>query len=56
MYLKDWWHWRETCLQTFRIDISNNQANNSASRISVGTDVYLQLRSNNSCDNVDWIS
>jgi cell division protein FtsZ len=48
---------KENYLQTFRNDISNNQANNAASRISVGTDSNndLQLRSNNSYlhDNVD---
>jgi cell division protein FtsZ len=48
---------REPAYKRLGIDISNNQANNSASRISVGTDSNndLQLRSNNSYlhDNVD---
>jgi cell division protein FtsZ len=48
---------REPAYKRLGIDISNNQANNTASRISVGTDSNndLQLRSNNSYlhDNVD---
>jgi cell division protein FtsZ len=48
---------REPAYKRLGIDISNNQANNSNSRISVGTDSNddLQLRSNNSYlhDNVD---
>ena len=48
---------REPAYKRLGIDISNNQANNSTSRISVGTDSNndLQLRSNNSYlhDNVD---
>ena len=48
---------KEPAYKRLGIDISNNQANNSNSRISVGTDSNndLQLRSNNSYlhDNVD---
>ena len=48
---------REPAYKRLGIDISNNQANNTNSRISVGTDSNndLQLRSNNSYlhDNVD---
>jgi cell division protein FtsZ len=48
---------KEPAYKRLGIDISNNQANNTNSRISVGTDSNndLQLRSNNSYlhDNVD---
>jgi cell division protein FtsZ len=48
---------REPAYKRLGIDISNNQANTTNSRISVGTDSNndLQLRSNNSYlhDNVD---
>jgi cell division protein FtsZ len=48
---------KRTSLQKIGTDISNNQSNNTNSRISVGTDSNndLQLRSNNSYlhDNVD---
>ena len=48
---------KEPAYKRLGLDISNNQANNANSRISVGTDSNndLQLRSNNSYlhDNVD---